>query len=154
MDESRGNWGSKVGLILAMAGNAVGLGNFWRFPYVAASNGGGAFMIPYFFALIVIGMPLMMVEWSIGRYGGKYGHGTMGPIMYLQAKQAMTPKKAIIVGSLSGMIAFGVTILVNSYYNQLIGLGFCSNEGNREGNRVLGKDYDACFICIWNHIMC
>mgnify|MGYP000896011051 CR=1 FL=1 len=105
MDESRGNWGSKVGLILAMAGNAVGLGNFWRFPYVAASNGGGAFMIPYFFALIVIGMPLMMVEWrkviatgvvaitligivgiSIGRYGGKYGHGTMGPIMYLQAK--------------------------------------------------------------------
>ena len=38
MDESRGNWGSKVGLILAMAGNAVGLGNFWRFPYVAASN--------------------------------------------------------------------------------------------------------------------
>ena len=109
MDESRGNWGSKVGLILAMAGNAVGLGNFWRFPYVAASNGGGAFMIPYFFALIVIGMPLMMVEWSIGRYGGKYGHGTMGPIMYLQAKQAMTPKKAIIVGSLSGMIAFGVT---------------------------------------------
>lgn len=43
MDESRGNWGSKVGLILAMAGNAVGLGNFWRFPYVAASNGGGAF---------------------------------------------------------------------------------------------------------------
>ena len=50
MDESRGNWGSKVGLILAMAGNAVGLGNFWRFPYVAASNGGGAFMIPYFFA--------------------------------------------------------------------------------------------------------
>ena len=112
MDESRGNWGSKVGLILAMAGNAVGLGNFWRFPYVAASNGGGAFMIPYFFALIVIGMPLMMVEWSIGRYGGKYGHGTMGPIMYLQAKQAMTPKKAIIVGSLSGMIAFGVTILI------------------------------------------
>ena len=70
MDESRGNWGSKVGLILAMAGNAVGLGNFWRFPYVAASNGGGVFMIPYFFALIVIGMPLMMVEWSIGRYGG------------------------------------------------------------------------------------
>ena len=50
MDESRWNWGSKVGLILAMAGNAVGLGNFWRFPYVAASNGGGAFMIPYFFA--------------------------------------------------------------------------------------------------------
>lgn len=130
MAESRENWGSKIGLILAMAGNAVGLGNFWRFPYVAASNGGGAFMIPYFFALIVIGMPLMLVEWSLGRYGGKHGHGTMGPVMYVQAKQAMAPKKAIIVGSLAGMIAFGVTILVNSYYNQLIGwsLGYTFNS--------------------------
>ena len=150
MDESRGNWGSKVGLILAMAGNAVGLGNFWRFPYVAASNGGGAFMIPYFFALIVIGMPLMMVEWSIGRYGGKYGHGTMGPIMYLQAKQAMTPKKAIIVGSLSGMIAFGVTILVNSYYNQLIGwslgYGFNSLTGGYMDSSISTGEFFACYI--------
>ena len=105
MTESRENWGSKIGLILAMAGNAVGLGNFWRFPYVAASNGGGAFMIPYFFALIVIGIPVMLIEWSIGRYGGKHGHGTLGPMMYLQAKQAMSPKKAIIIGSLCGMIA-------------------------------------------------
>ena len=53
MAENRDQWGSKIGLILAMAGNAVGLGNFWRFPYIAATNGGGAFMIPYFFALIV-----------------------------------------------------------------------------------------------------
>ncbi|MBC5996978.1 Na+dependent transporter [Romboutsia ilealis] len=130
MTENRENWGSKIGLILAMAGNAVGLGNFWRFPYVAASNGGGAFMIPYFFALIVIGIPVMLVEWSIGRYGGKYGHGTLGPMMYLQAKQAMKPKKAIIVGALCGMIAFGVTILVNSYYNHIIGwsLGFAFNS--------------------------
>lgn len=121
MADNRENWGSKVGLILAMAGNAVGLGNFWRFPYVAASNGGGAFMIPYFFALIVIGIPVMLVEWSIGRYGGKFGHGTLGPMMYLQARQGMAPKKAIIVGALCGTIAFSVTILVNSYYNHIIG---------------------------------
>ena len=50
-NQNRDQWGSKIGLILAMAGNAVGLGNFWRFPYIAATNGGGAFMIPYFFAL-------------------------------------------------------------------------------------------------------
>ncbi len=65
-NQNRDQWGSKIGLILAMAGNAVGLGNFWRFPYIAATNGGGAFMIPYFFALIVIGIPTMLVEWSIG----------------------------------------------------------------------------------------
>ena len=129
-NNGRENWGSKVGLILAMAGNAVGLGNFWRFPYLAASNGGGAFMIPYFFALIMIGLPLMMVEWSIGRYGGQHGHGTVGPIIYLQAKKAMKPKKAIILGAIAGSIALGVTLLVNSYYNHLIGwsLGYAFNS--------------------------
>jgi NSS family neurotransmitter:Na+ symporter len=72
----RENWGSRIGLILAMAGNAIGLGNFLRFPVKAAQNGGGAFMIPYFCALLLLGIPLMWVEWSMGRMGGRYGHGT------------------------------------------------------------------------------
>ena len=59
-----------------MAGNAIGLGNFLRFPVKAAANGGGAFMIPYFCALILLGIPLMWVEWSMGRHGGVHGHGT------------------------------------------------------------------------------
>ncbi len=71
----RQRWATKTGLVLALAGNAIGLGNFLRFPVQAAENGGGAFMIPYFFALAVIGIPLMWVECSIGRLGGKYGHG-------------------------------------------------------------------------------
>ena len=62
-------WGSKLGLILAMAGNAVGLGNFWKFPYMAAGNGGGAFMIPYFIALLLLGFPIMVMEWQTGRFG-------------------------------------------------------------------------------------
>lgn len=72
----RENWGSRIGLILAMAGNAVGLGNFLRFPRQAALNGGGAFMIPYFVALLLLGIPIMWVEWAIGRFGGAHGHGT------------------------------------------------------------------------------
>jgi len=67
-------WASRVGLVLAMAGNAVGLGNFLRFPAQAVNNGGGAFLIPYFVALLVMGIPLMWVEWSMGRYGGQRGH--------------------------------------------------------------------------------
>jgi SNF family Na+-dependent transporter len=59
-----------------MAGNAVGLGNFLRFPRQAALNGGGAFMIPYFTALVIIGIPLMWAEWSMGRLAGSYGHST------------------------------------------------------------------------------
>jgi len=72
----RERWGTGIGLILAMAGNAVGLGNFLRFPVQAAQNGGGAFMIPYFAALFLLGIPLMWVEWAVGRYGGKFGHGS------------------------------------------------------------------------------
>jgi NSS family neurotransmitter:Na+ symporter len=77
----RENWGTRVGIILAVAGSAVGLGNFLRFPTQAAVNGGGAFMIPYLLAMILLGIPLAWVEWTLGRYGGQHNHGT-GPGVY------------------------------------------------------------------------
>lgn len=73
----REHWATKIGLILAVAGNAVGLGNLLRFPVQAAQNGGGAFMIPYFAAFLFLGLPLMWLEWGMGRYGGKLGHGSV-----------------------------------------------------------------------------
>lgn len=73
---NREAWASRIGLVLAMAGNAVGLGNFLRFPRQAALNGGGAFLIPYFVALLVLGIPLMWLEWSMGRYGGQFHQST------------------------------------------------------------------------------
>jgi len=76
MTEKREHWGSKLGVILAVAGSAVGLGNFLRFPAKAVLNGGGAFMIPYFVAFLLLGIPLMWVEWTLGRMGGQLGHGT------------------------------------------------------------------------------
>lgn len=78
MKKEREQWGSRIGLILAVAGNAVGLGNFLRFPVQAASNGGGAFMIPYFIFFLLVGIPLMWMEWGMGRHGGKFRHGS-GP---------------------------------------------------------------------------
>lgn len=76
MTENKEEWGSKLGVILAVAGSAVGLGNFLRFPGQAAANGGGAFLIPYFFALVLLGIPIGWAEWTMGRYGGKKGlHG-------------------------------------------------------------------------------
>ena len=68
------SWGSRIGLILAMAGNAVGLGNFLRFPVQAVQNGGGAFIIPYLICFLLMGIPLLFIEWSSGRYGGKFGN--------------------------------------------------------------------------------
>lgn len=69
-------WASRIGVILAMAGNAVGLGNFLRFPVQAAQNGGGAFIIPYFVALLLFGIPLAWCEWAMGRLGGSHRHGS------------------------------------------------------------------------------
>src|SRR5688500_2848314 len=73
MTEKQQEWGTRVGVILAVAGSAVGLGNFLRFPGQAAANGGGAFMIPYFAALLFLGIPIGWAEWTMGRYGGRKG---------------------------------------------------------------------------------
>ena len=64
---AREHWGSRFGFIMATAGFAVGLGNIWRFPYVAGQNGGGAFLIMYLAFAILIGIPLMTAEMSLGR---------------------------------------------------------------------------------------
>lgn len=74
MSSNKEAWGSRVGLVLAMAGNAVGLGNFLRFPVQAVNNGGGAFIIPYLVSFLVMGIPLLWIEWSMGRFGGKQGN--------------------------------------------------------------------------------
>jgi len=63
--QSKERWGSRIGLVLAMAGNAVGLGNFLRFPAQAAQNGGGAFIIPYLISFLLMGIPLLYIEWAI-----------------------------------------------------------------------------------------
>ena len=64
MTDSRENWTSRSGFIIAAVGSAVGLGNIWRFPYVAYENGGGAFLIPYLLALITAGLPLLFLDYA------------------------------------------------------------------------------------------
>jgi neurotransmitter:Na+ symporter, NSS family len=77
MSNNKEAWGTRVGLILAMAGNAVGLGNFLRFPVQAVQNGGGAFIIPYIVCFLLMGIPLLWIEWTMGRYGGRFqNHST------------------------------------------------------------------------------
>ncbi|TGB02203.1 sodium-dependent transporter [Halobacillus salinus] len=69
--ENRAQWGTRAGFILAAVGSAIGLGNIWRFPAVAYENGGGAFFIPYLFALLTAGIPLLVMEFTLGhKYRG------------------------------------------------------------------------------------
>ena len=62
----REQWGSRTGFVLAAVGSAIGLGNIWRFPYMAYENGGGAFFIPYLFAMLTAGIPFMILEFTMG----------------------------------------------------------------------------------------
>ncbi|WP_067844090.1 sodium-dependent transporter [Amphibacillus sediminis] len=64
--EKRSQWGTRLGFLLAAMGSAIGLGNIWRFPATAYANGGGAFFIPYLFALITAGIPMLIMEYTIG----------------------------------------------------------------------------------------
>ena len=66
---------SKIGLIMAAAGSAVGLGNIWKFPYIAGENGGGAFLIVYLICVALFGLPLIMTEFLIGKRSGKSAYG-------------------------------------------------------------------------------
>ena len=66
MTDIRENWSARSGFIIAAVGSAVGLGNIWRFPYVAYENGGGAFLIPYLIALLTAGLPLLFLDYAVG----------------------------------------------------------------------------------------
>lgn len=82
MEEKRGQWGSKIGFILAVVGSAVGLGNIWRYPYLLYSNGGGAFLVPYFVALFTAGIPLVLLEYGFGhKFRGS------GPLAFARANK-------------------------------------------------------------------
>ena len=65
--QGREQWASKIGFVLAAAGSAIGLGNIWRFPYKAGEYGGGAFVLAYIAATFMIGIPLLIAEFMIGR---------------------------------------------------------------------------------------
>ncbi len=102
------NWGSKLGVVLAVAGSAVGLGNFLRFPGTAVNNGGGAFMIPYIISFLLLGVPIAWCEWTIGRLGGRYRQNNGPGIMFALWRRA--PAKGL------GTLTLIIPILVYMYY--------------------------------------
>ncbi|HOW28289.1 MAG TPA: sodium-dependent transporter [Elusimicrobiota bacterium] len=122
----REGWGSKLGVILAVAGSAVGLGNFLRFPSQAALNGGGAFMIPYFISLLILGIPLMWVEWTIGRYGGGFGHGSAPGIFHTMWKKNRFIKYFGVLGIFAPIVILSYYTYIESW---LLGYAWFSVSG-------------------------
>lgn len=108
-----GHWSSRMAFVLAVTGSAVGLGNIWKFPYIAGQNGGGAFVLVYLLCVVLIGMPVMMSEILIGRRGRRNPVATMA----LLGKEEGSTSQWQWVGGL-GVIA-GIFIL--SYYSVVAG---------------------------------
>ncbi len=125
----RAVWATRIGLILAMAGNAIGLGNFLRFPVKAAANGGGAFLIPYLCAFALLGIPLMWVEWTIGRYGGAHGHGTTPGMFSLMWRHPA----AKYLGALGIALPFTIVVYYNFIESWTLAFSWFSGTGQYVG---------------------
>lgn len=117
--ESRGQWGSKFGFIMAAAGSAVGLGNIWRFPYITGQNGGGAFVFVYVMCVLLIGLPLIYNEVGFGRLTGK---NTIGAFKSTGANTFWMGTGAVL--------ALLVSFFVLSYYSVIAGwtIGYIVSE--------------------------
>ncbi|MBN1670654.1 MAG: sodium-dependent transporter [Kiritimatiellae bacterium] len=77
-EERRESWGTRAAFVLAAVGSAVGLGNLWGFPYKLYTYGGGAFLIPYIIALVLVGIPMMILEFSLGHYAQRAAPDAFG----------------------------------------------------------------------------
>ena len=112
---SRGNWGSRVGFILAAAGSAIGLGNIWRFPYITGKNGGALFVLIYIGCVLVLGLPVMLAEFSLGRATAKNPVGAFAAI-----KPGTKWRTTGFLGVVTG-------VMILSFYSVVAGwtLGYC-----------------------------
>jgi NSS family neurotransmitter:Na+ symporter len=107
--KERGAFGSKFGIIAAAAGSAIGLGNIWRFPYIAGANGGAAFILIYLAIVLVIGLPMMLSEFSIGRYTNRNPYG---------AFRRLSPKGQWY---LIGVLGIATALTIISFYSVVAG---------------------------------
>ena len=132
-------WNSNLGAVLAVAGSAVGFGNFLRFPGLAAQYGGGAFMIAYFTAFLLMGIPLSWVEWTLGRRGGRMGGHTTASIFMLISRSAWWKYLG-----LAGVVA---PLSIAMYYMYLEGwtLGYAWHTAVGDLNLNSGEEFGTFF---------
>ena len=135
--QERAKFGSKMGVILATAGSAIGLGNVWRFPYMAGENGGAAFIVFYILCVVILGLPCMVSEFIIGRHAQA---NTARAYNKISGSKIWTA-----VGCLSVLTGF----LITSYYAVVSGWClqyiYASLMGHLDGDPEYFKQYFANF---------
>lgn len=140
----RGHWGGRFDFILACLGTAVGLGNVWRFPYLTYKNGGGAFVVPYIIMVFVIGLPVFLVELTLGQYSA------LGPLNVFQNISPLfkgigyaTIIAATLVAIYYNMIiAYTIYYLFDSFRSDMQ-WQYCHHDFNTE-NCFNDLDYQSC----------
>ncbi len=132
-------WNSRLGAVLAVAGSAVGFGNFLRFPGLAAQYGGGAFMIAYFCAFLLLGIPLCWMEWAIGRRGGALGGHSSASIFLLLSRSP--------VWKYLGILAVLAPLSISMYYMYLEGwtLGYAWHTAVGDLNLGSSREFSDFF---------
>ena len=129
----RANFGSKLGVILATAGSAVGLGNVWRFPYMAGENGGAVFIIIYVACVLLLGIPCMISEFIVGR------HGQSNTARAFRKLAGGTPWALIgYMGVLTGFLITGYYAVVSGWCLQYV---WASLIGHLQGDPEYFKTY-------------
>ncbi len=131
MSNERGNFGTKIGVILATAGSAVGLGNIWRFPYMTGQNGGAAFIILYFVCVLLLGIPGMLSEFIIGRHSASNAARAYGRMAFIG-----------YMGVITSMIILGFYAVVAGWCLQYL---FASLMGQIQGDADYVRDYFVAF---------
>ncbi len=132
-------WNSRLGAVLAVAGSAVGFGNFLRFPGLAAQYGGGAFMIAYFCAFLLLGIPLCWMEWAIGRRGGALGGHSSSSIFLLLTRSPFW--------KYLGILAVLAPLSISMYYMYLEGwtLGYAWHTAVGDLNLGSSREFGEFF---------
>lgn len=132
---TRAKWSSERAFVLATAAAAVGLGNVWRFPYIAGENGGAAFIIAYIVAVLTVGIPLMIMEISAGRVE--------------RGSPVKTFRSLYRYGSAFGWFVVGLTMLIMSYYLVITGWTMAYAVDSLTGNIQSFSDFTAGFSSIY-----
>ncbi len=128
----RDQWNSKLGFILAAIGSAVGLGNLWRFPYIAATNGGGAFIFPYLFAILTAGIPILILEYTLGK---TYRSGAPGSFARINRKFEALGWFQVMISFLITVYYFAIVVWVICY----IGYSFGCQWGDDTAGFLYGN---------------
>lgn len=137
MSRERASFGSKIGMILATAGGAVGLGNVWRFPYMVGQNGGAAFIIVYVACVLLLGIPCMVSEFIIGRHGAANTYRA-----YSEVGNGRPWKFVGLLGVMTGVLITGYYAVVSGWCLQYV---YASALGQLRGDTSFVKSYFQSF---------